>query len=325
MTALNDVPMFSDMPHISAGTERQSASESTDCSDVYQIVAERIPEIAGGAVQVVGIARASGYSTKIGVTPRDPGFNAIRLCADPTKIADIRARLGGELVTFVEYSSSPERYVAEAFRPVPILSCTIIGEQRVQVVVPEDFVARAIGKAGINARLVSELTEFNVQIVTPANIVRQFDDDEFIATVAANAAPATRDADIWSALLQPPVVRDRTYPALITLLHRRDGDSRQRRNLELAMREVKVAVAAENRQTEQRGQKYYRNQVRVLAIAIAAHRDATQSDASPADTALWELLDEITVPMGLDQTPYTLRHMVEHEWYDNPGSRQRAR
>lgn len=116
MTTLNDVPMFSDVPHISAPTE-QSESRPTH-SDVYQIVSERIPEIAGGTVQVVRIVRAAGFSPKsvssLGswVQRRPPVCQPGERRGYP--------RLGGELTTFVEYSSDPMRYVAKAFHPVPV-------------------------------------------------------------------------------------------------------------------------------------------------------------------------------------------------------------
>lgn len=323
-------------------------SGSQHHDDVRDVLAEHIPEVADRRIDIVAVARTGG-AIKIAVKPQTPATNAFTpFLAHSRRLSDISARLGGN-VTIVEYHDDPIRYVGNAFRPVPVISADVLAleTRRIRIVVArgKDY-ARALGKAGANVQMVRDLTGWNVTICTddcvgrlhfhnpsgtpssPVANVASLTDSEFLALVRENAGPAARHAPTWERLMSPALV-SRTRDALMHLVRALEGQrdprrgytaqqSQRRGELEAALT---VATPAYKDTLRQHSEDiaFYRRHIRQLATAMATHRDALDVAArSAADTALWKLLDVLTVPDGEDRTLTTLAAMLTGPWRQTP-------
>ena len=126
-----------------------------------------VPEIFDGTVEIKSIAREAGSRTKMAVWSSDPNVDPIGSCVGPRggRVATIVNELGGEKIDIVNYSESPEEYIAAALSPSEVLSVTMLEDGKsCRVVVPDNQLSLAIGKEGQNARLAAKLTGYKIDI-----------------------------------------------------------------------------------------------------------------------------------------------------------------
>ena len=125
-----------------------------------------IPEITDGVVVIKGVSREAGSRTKISVYSRDEGVDAVGACigAHGMRIDSILSELCGEKIDIIEYSESPEEYVAAALSPATVLGVEMDGERFCRVMVSPDQLSLAIGKEGQNVRLAARLTGIKIDI-----------------------------------------------------------------------------------------------------------------------------------------------------------------
>ncbi len=126
-----------------------------------------VPEIYDGTVEIRSIAREAGSRTKMAVYSNDPNVDAIGSCVGPkgSRVAEIVDELGGEKIDIVNYSDTPEEYIAAALSPSDVVSVTMLEDGRsCQVIVPDSQLSLAIGKEGQNARLAAKLTGIKIDI-----------------------------------------------------------------------------------------------------------------------------------------------------------------
>ena len=126
-----------------------------------------VPEIFDGTVEIKSIAREAGSRTKMAVWSEDPNVDAIGACVGPRggRVASIVNELGGEKIDIVNYSESPEEYIAAALSPSEVVSVTMLEDGKsCRVVVPDSQLSLAIGKEGQNARLAAKLTGYKIDI-----------------------------------------------------------------------------------------------------------------------------------------------------------------
>ncbi len=125
-----------------------------------------IPEIQDGIVMVKGVAREAGSRTKISVWSRDEDVDAVGACIGNhgMRIQEIVKELRGEKIDIVNYSETPEEYVANALAPAEVKSVEFIEERVCRVLVDADQLSLAIGKEGQNARLAARLTGMKIDI-----------------------------------------------------------------------------------------------------------------------------------------------------------------
>ena len=80
------------------------------------------------------------------------------------RIAAILGELSSEKIDIIQYSESPEEYIAQALSPAAVESVTMDGERSCRVVVAQNQLSLAIGKEGQNARLAAKLTGYKIDI-----------------------------------------------------------------------------------------------------------------------------------------------------------------
>ena len=129
-----------------------------------------VPEIANGTVEIKSIAREAGSRSKVAVVARQAGVDPVGACVGMRgiRIQSIVKELGGEKVDIIEWSPDPVTFIAKALSPARVLSVQLdqdpIGGNTANVVVPDDQLSLAIGRAGQNARLAAKLTGWRIDI-----------------------------------------------------------------------------------------------------------------------------------------------------------------
>ncbi|MBA3245360.1 MAG: transcription termination/antitermination protein NusA [Actinobacteria bacterium] len=147
-----------------------------------------VPEIADGLVEIRGVAREPGYRTKIAVESHAQGVDPVGACVGPrgSRVRMVVSELRGEKIDIIPWNTEPARFVAKALSPARVREVYIDDETKeATVVVPNDQLALAIGKEGLNARLAARLTGWKVDIQS----------DEEFARAEAEAAYGGEGAD----------------------------------------------------------------------------------------------------------------------------------
>ena len=147
-----------------------------------------VPEIADGLVEIRGVAREPGYRTKIAVESHAQGVDPVGACVGPrgSRVRMVVSELRGEKIDIIPWNTEPARFVAKALSPARVREVYIDDDTKeATVVVPNDQLALAIGKEGLNARLAARLTGWKVDIQS----------DEEFARAEAEAAFGGEGAD----------------------------------------------------------------------------------------------------------------------------------
>jgi N utilization substance protein A len=134
-----------------------------------------VPEIADGLVEIRGVAREPGYRSKIAVESHAQGVDPVGACVGPrgSRVRMVVSELRGEKIDIIPWNTEPARFVAKALSPARVREVYIDDDTReATVVVPNDQLALAIGKEGLNARLAARLTGWKVDIQSDEEFAR---------------------------------------------------------------------------------------------------------------------------------------------------------
>src|SRR5881396_3760350 len=135
-----------------------------------------VPEIADGLVEIRGVAREPGYRSKIAVESHVQGVDPVGACVGPrgSRVRMVVSELRGEKIDIIPWNTEPARFVAKALSPARVREVYIDDETReATVVVPDDQLALAIGKEGLNARLAARLTGWKVDIKSDSEFAQE--------------------------------------------------------------------------------------------------------------------------------------------------------
>ena len=128
-----------------------------------------VPEIEEGIIEIKAAARDPGLRAKIAVKSNDPRVDPIGTCVGMrgSRVQAVTGELAGERVDIILWSPDPAQFVINALAPAEV-SSIIVDEERhaMDVVVDEEQLAQAIGRLGQNVRLASELTGWQLNIMT---------------------------------------------------------------------------------------------------------------------------------------------------------------
>src|SRR6266699_3887534 len=126
-----------------------------------------VPEIADGLVTIRGVAREPGYRSKIAVESHVQGVDPVGACVGPrgSRVRMVVSELRGEKIDIIPWNNEPARFVAKALSPARVREVYLDDDgKEATVVVPDDQLALAIGKEGMNARLAARLTGWKIDI-----------------------------------------------------------------------------------------------------------------------------------------------------------------
>lgn len=126
-----------------------------------------IPEIYEGLIEIKSVARDAGSRSKVAVYSTNPDIDPVGSCVGQKgiRIQNIINELNGEKIDVIEWNDDPSIYISAALLPAQVLAVDINEEEKfAQVIVPDDQLSLAIGKAGQNVRLAAKLTNWKVDI-----------------------------------------------------------------------------------------------------------------------------------------------------------------
>ncbi|MBN9211859.1 MAG: transcription elongation factor NusA [Microbacterium sp. 71-36] len=154
---------------VSKGTKGPQITVSrTHPGLVRKLFALEVPEIAGGLVEIVSLAREAGHRTKIAVKANDPTVNAKGACIGELgrRVRAVTEELAGEKIDIIDYDAELPKFVANALSPAKVTSSFVLDAttKAVRALVPDYQLSLAIGKEGQNARLAAKLTGAKIDI-----------------------------------------------------------------------------------------------------------------------------------------------------------------
>ena len=134
---------------------------------VKKLLEFEIPEIYEGLIQIKSVARDPGKRSKVAVYSGDPNIDPVGSCVGQRgiRIQNVINELHGEKIDVIEWNEDISIFIAAALLPAKIMAVDIKEEEKfAQVIVPDDQLSLAIGKAGQNARLAAKLTNWKIDI-----------------------------------------------------------------------------------------------------------------------------------------------------------------
>src|SRR6516162_3805990 len=136
-----------------------------------KLFAQEVPEIYDGIIEIRAVARDPGSRAKIAVISNDHGIDPVGACVGMrgSRVQAVVGELQGEKIDIIPWSSDPATFVVNALAPAEVAKVVMDEEQRrIEVVVPDDQLSLAIGRRGQNVRLASQLTGWDIDILTEA-------------------------------------------------------------------------------------------------------------------------------------------------------------
>lgn len=145
----------------------------TSSEMLTQLFRIEVPEIAEDIIQIMGAARDPGIRAKILVKTNDGRIDPIGACVGMrgARVQAVSSELHGEKIDIVLWSDNPAQLVINAMAPAEILSIVVDEDTHtMDLAVAEEQVAQAIGRTGQNVRLASELTGWQINVMSAAEL-----------------------------------------------------------------------------------------------------------------------------------------------------------
>jgi len=134
-----------------------------------KLFAQEVPEIYDSIIEIRAVARDPGSRAKIAVISNDSGIDPVGACVGMrgSRVQAVVGELQGEKIDIIPWSADPATFVVNALAPAEVAKVVMDEEQRrIEVVVPNDQLSLAIGRRGQNVRLASQLSGWDIDILT---------------------------------------------------------------------------------------------------------------------------------------------------------------
>jgi transcription termination/antitermination protein NusA len=132
---------------------------------------QEVPEIYDGVIEVRAVARDPGSRAKIAVISRDSSIDPVGACVGMrgSRVQAVVNELQGEKIDIIPWSPDAATFIVNALQPAEVVKVVLDEDsERIEVVVPDDQLSLAIGRRGQNVRLASQLTGWDIDIMTEA-------------------------------------------------------------------------------------------------------------------------------------------------------------
>ena len=136
-----------------------------------KLFGQEVPEIYDGIIEVKSVARDPGSRAKIAVTSRDSSIDPVGACVGMrgSRVQAVVNELQGEKIDIIPWSPDAATFIVNALQPAEVVKVVLDEDSaRIEVVVPDDQLSLAIGRRGQNVRLASQLTGWDIDILTEA-------------------------------------------------------------------------------------------------------------------------------------------------------------
>jgi N utilization substance protein A len=128
-----------------------------------------VPEIYDGIIEIKSVARDPGSRAKIAVISRDSSIDPVGACVGMrgSRVQAVVGELQGEKIDIIPWSPSAASFIVNALQPAEVAKVVLDEDaERIEVVVPDEQLSLAIGRRGQNVRLASQLTGWDIDILT---------------------------------------------------------------------------------------------------------------------------------------------------------------
>jgi len=160
-----------------------------------------VPEVGQGLIQILGAARDPGIRAKIAVKSNDSRVDPVGACVGMrgSRVQAVSNEIAGERVDIIPFDDNPAQFVINAMSPAEVISIVVDEESHsMDIAVSEEKLSQAIGRGGQNIRLASQLTGWELNVMTESdaeaksesearalveNFMKQLDVDEDVATI----------------------------------------------------------------------------------------------------------------------------------------------
>lgn len=132
---------------------------------------QEVPEIYDGVIEVKSVARDAGSRAKIAVVSRDTSIDPVGACVGMrgSRVQAVVNELQGEKIDIIPWSADAATFIVNSLQPAEVVKVVLDEESsRIEVVVPDEQLSLAIGRRGQNVRLASQLTGWDIDILTEA-------------------------------------------------------------------------------------------------------------------------------------------------------------
>jgi len=136
-----------------------------------KLFAQEVPEVYDGVIEIRAVARDPGSRAKMGVVSNDSSIDPVGACVGMrgSRVQAVVAELQGEKIDIIQWSPDEAAFIVNALAPAEVTKVVLDEEEeRVEVVVPDEQLSLAIGRRGQNVRLASQLTGWQIDIMTEA-------------------------------------------------------------------------------------------------------------------------------------------------------------
>ena len=134
-----------------------------------KLFAQEVPEIYDGIIEIKAVARDPGSRAKMAVVSRDSSIDPVGACVGMrgSRVQAVVAELQGEKIDIIPWSPDQATFIVNALAPAEVTKVVLDDDsRRCEVVVPDDQLSLAIGRRGQNVRLASQLTRWDIDILT---------------------------------------------------------------------------------------------------------------------------------------------------------------
>ncbi|WP_006787486.1 transcription termination factor NusA [Thiorhodospira sibirica] len=128
-----------------------------------------VPEVGQGLIEIMGAARDPGLRAKIAVRSHDPRLDPVGACVGMrgSRVQSVSNELAGERIDIIVWDEHPAQFVINAMSPAEVLSIVVDEDRRaMDIAVTEEKLSQAIGRGGQNVRLASQLTAWELNVMT---------------------------------------------------------------------------------------------------------------------------------------------------------------
>ena len=134
-----------------------------------KLFGQEVPEIYDGIIEIKSVARDPGSRAKIAVVSRDSSIDPVGACVGMrgSRVQAVVGELQGEKIDIIPWSPDAASFIVNALQPAEVAKVVLDEDaERIEVVVPDEQLSLAIGRRGQNVRLASQLTGWDIDILT---------------------------------------------------------------------------------------------------------------------------------------------------------------
>jgi N utilization substance protein A len=165
-----------------------------------------VPEIFSGTVEIKAVAREAGFRSKVAVSAKQEGVDAVGCCVGlrGIRIQNIVSEMSGEKIDVVNWNSDPAIFISNALSPAQVVAVKVDEKRESAIaVIPDRMLSLAIGKEGQNVRLAVKLTGWRIDIKSATDAEKEKAEVEAVKAAKAAAEKTEVAQEQLATVVQP--------------------------------------------------------------------------------------------------------------------------